>query len=146
MNYKKGFIAPLLIIIIALLVLGGGAYVYTQNKQANVSKGPTPPMGPVGILLPSSCRTVGLVGDANHPFGNYHFAEGTWLIDCGSTNNGNARATLGTVLVQQGWKFCDSGLAGASWWKDGVVTGVFEGSSYPGGYLGLSQNDGLSCQ
>ena len=31
----QGFIAPLILIIIALLVLGGGAYVYVQKKQAN---------------------------------------------------------------------------------------------------------------
>jgi archaellum component FlaF (FlaF/FlaG flagellin family) len=37
MNYKKGFIAPLILIIIALLVLGGGAYVYVQKNQANQS-------------------------------------------------------------------------------------------------------------
>jgi len=32
---QKGFIAPLILIIIAILVLGGGAYVYTQQKQVN---------------------------------------------------------------------------------------------------------------
>ena len=35
MNYHKGFIAPLLLALIALLLIGGGAYVYMQNKQAN---------------------------------------------------------------------------------------------------------------
>ncbi|MDP2655834.1 MAG: hypothetical protein Q8P17_04970 [bacterium] len=33
MNYHKGFIAPLILIIIAFL-LAGGAYVYLQNNQA----------------------------------------------------------------------------------------------------------------
>ena len=33
----KGFISPLLLALIALLVLGGGAYVYIQNKQGNQS-------------------------------------------------------------------------------------------------------------
>lgn len=31
-NSQKGFVVPLLISIIALLVLGGGAYIYTNNK------------------------------------------------------------------------------------------------------------------
>jgi uncharacterized protein (UPF0333 family) len=34
-NLHKGFISPLLLAIIAVLFIGGGAYVYMQNKQAN---------------------------------------------------------------------------------------------------------------
>ncbi len=33
----KGFIAPLLLALIALLLIGGGAYVYVHNKQASQS-------------------------------------------------------------------------------------------------------------
>ncbi|MEK7126140.1 MAG: hypothetical protein AAB517_00115 [Patescibacteria group bacterium] len=36
-NTQKGFIVPLLLIVIALFLAGGGAYVYTQNKQENSS-------------------------------------------------------------------------------------------------------------
>lgn len=36
MKSHKGFIVPLLLIIIAILVVGGGVYVYTQKKQANL--------------------------------------------------------------------------------------------------------------
>ena len=32
---QRGFIVPLLLVIIALLLAGGGAYVYTQIKQVN---------------------------------------------------------------------------------------------------------------
>lgn len=32
-NLQKGFIVPLLLVIIALLLVGGGVYVYTQQKQ-----------------------------------------------------------------------------------------------------------------
>ncbi len=32
-NYKKGFVIPLVIAIIALLGIGGGAYVYVNNKS-----------------------------------------------------------------------------------------------------------------
>ncbi len=35
MNYQKGFIAPLLFALIALLLIGGGAYGYVQKNQAN---------------------------------------------------------------------------------------------------------------
>lgn len=32
---QKGFIVPLLLALVAVLVLGGGAYVYVQNNQTN---------------------------------------------------------------------------------------------------------------
>ncbi len=34
-NTQKGFIMPVILILVALLVIGGGAYMYTQNKQGN---------------------------------------------------------------------------------------------------------------
>jgi hypothetical protein len=34
---QKGFILPLLLVIIAILLIGGGTYVYTQNKRRNQS-------------------------------------------------------------------------------------------------------------
>lgn len=37
MNYHKGFIAPLLLALIAILLVGGGAYVYMQNRQIKQS-------------------------------------------------------------------------------------------------------------
>lgn len=37
MNYQRGFISPLLLALIALLLIGGGAYVYVQNRLANQS-------------------------------------------------------------------------------------------------------------
>lgn len=35
MNYQKGFISPLLLALVALLLVGGGAYVYMQRGQTN---------------------------------------------------------------------------------------------------------------
>ncbi len=35
-NSQKGFLVPLLIIIIAALVIGGGVYIYTKNKSVNL--------------------------------------------------------------------------------------------------------------
>ncbi|MCX6787323.1 MAG: hypothetical protein NTY93_02245 [Candidatus Kaiserbacteria bacterium] len=34
-NSQRGFVMPLLLAIIAILLIGGGAYVYMQNKQTN---------------------------------------------------------------------------------------------------------------
>ena len=36
-NTKRGFIVPLLIAIIAVLAIGGGVYLYTQNKSVDIS-------------------------------------------------------------------------------------------------------------
>ncbi len=35
-NLQKGYIIPLVIIVIALLAIGGGAYVYSQNKHSGI--------------------------------------------------------------------------------------------------------------
>lgn len=35
-NLQKGFIAPVLLVIIALLVVGGGVYIYKNNKPETV--------------------------------------------------------------------------------------------------------------
>lgn len=37
MNYQKGFVVPLLLLTIAVLVIGGGVYVYQDNKQSDSS-------------------------------------------------------------------------------------------------------------
>jgi hypothetical protein len=50
-QYKKGFIAPLILIIVAVLVLGGGAYVYTQQKPIN------PPVTE-NVALPQATSTA----------------------------------------------------------------------------------------
>jgi hypothetical protein len=34
-QYKKGFVSPLLLALIVLLLIGGGVYVYQQTKQAD---------------------------------------------------------------------------------------------------------------
>lgn len=34
-QYKKGFASPLLLALIAILLIGGGVYVYVQNNQVN---------------------------------------------------------------------------------------------------------------
>jgi hypothetical protein len=48
---QKGFIAPLILIIIAIVILGGGAYVYTQQEQAN-------PLATENVTLPKATSTA----------------------------------------------------------------------------------------
>lgn len=47
---QRGFIVPLLLILIALVLAGGGAYIYTQMKQAN-------PFVSEGTALPQASST-----------------------------------------------------------------------------------------
>jgi hypothetical protein len=44
MNYHKGFIAPLFLALIAILLIGGGVYVFIQTKPTSqeVTENPTP--------------------------------------------------------------------------------------------------------
>lgn len=51
MKTTKGFIAPLLLALIALILIGGGAYVYTQKKQEN------PPVTG-NVALPQATSTI----------------------------------------------------------------------------------------
>lgn len=86
---------------------------------------------PTGFVIPQTCAYVAppIVG-----------AEQTdWWIDCGATNNSNARGTLGPILSQQGWALCASGLASASWQKSGVMLGISESSLAPGDYPRITQ-------
>jgi hypothetical protein len=136
---QRGFVGALLLVLIVLLA--GGVYVYVHTKSVShpvVTNSQTSNPGPKGILLPSTCKVIGSNGyveplSMNRVIPNGHvLGENEWFVDCGSQNNNAARATLGPVLKNQGWILCDSGLATASWWKDGVITGVAEGVSRAG--------------
>ena len=50
-NTTKGFIVPFLLIIIALVLVGGGAYVYTQNQQMS-----RPAVGTPATQTPSTTQ------------------------------------------------------------------------------------------
>jgi hypothetical protein len=57
---QKGFIAPLILIIIAIVILGGGAYVYTQQKQAN-------PLATENVTLPQATSTAPTTNQTTSP-------------------------------------------------------------------------------
>ncbi len=52
-NYKKGFVAPLLLVFIVLIALGGGAYYYAQK-----SKAPPATVSETVTTLPTSTSTT----------------------------------------------------------------------------------------
>lgn len=71
---QKGFIAPPLLALIAILVLGGGAYVYVQKKQAN------PP-----VTANSTAQTATWNTHKNTKY-NYEIKyPDTWMLDNGAT-------------------------------------------------------------
>lgn len=57
---QKGFIAPLLLALIAVLILGGGAYVYTQTKQAEKPATMSPTTPTTTVTSPSETVTASL--------------------------------------------------------------------------------------
>ncbi len=61
---QKGFIVPLLIIIIAVLILGGGLYVYQRNKQSDstqTSNTSTSIGKPIVTSVKANMSTIGLL-------------------------------------------------------------------------------------
>jgi PKD repeat protein len=60
MSYQKGFISPLLIVIIAFLLIGGGVYVYQQSKQVSQSATTNPTTQSVPSTQTSSSPTSGV--------------------------------------------------------------------------------------
>jgi hypothetical protein len=68
-----------------------------------------------GVVFPSTCRVV----DSSDP--------SRWLVDCGSTND--ARGTINTILMQQGWQYCGHNLATQTWVKTRVLVSTTERSN-----------------
>ena len=60
-NSQKGFILPFLIILVAILTIGSGVYIYQQNTskvtpiQTTNSASPTPVVPPIAATTPSGC-------------------------------------------------------------------------------------------
>jgi hypothetical protein len=134
MNQKS--FAKVILVAIIIVVLGVVGYLVfikkpvpgTQEQALSLENNSSP----AGILLPADCRVVGSKGDIDQSLNGYILSENEWLIDCGSKNNA-ARDTLGPILEQQGWIFCDSEPASSRWWKGGIMTSIAEsmGASYP---------------
>ncbi len=171
---QKGFANIVIILIVLVVVLAGAlGYVTLVKKSAPVeqpqtnnsqnTQSTTPPAtnntvsknpsqvnsgnilsGLVSISFPSDCSF-----SPDTSTGQQY----RWTIDCGKITKADARGFMGKVLESQGWKFCDNGLATASWWKNGVITGIAEGpnsaysnppaNSYP---FYLFQGKGSECE
>jgi hypothetical protein len=78
---------------------------------------PAASAGSPAFSIPQDCRIVS---------SNRVDQIDEWLIDCGSSRNQSARATMDPTLTQQGWVSCGSGLASASWAKGATMIGVSE--------------------
>lgn len=56
-NTQRGFVMPLLLALIAVMLIGGGAYVYTQNKQGNQSEVVSQTPGTTSIAETANWKT-----------------------------------------------------------------------------------------
>src|ERR1035437_6044988 len=57
-NQQRGFIVPLLLAIIAVLLVGGGIYVYTQNKQPAQAVTESPSVQPTTLVQEQTQTTT----------------------------------------------------------------------------------------
>lgn len=169
---QKG-LANIILIVLVVILVGALGYVTLVKKSTPLEQPPSnnlqntqtttspptnntvsqnqPPTdsgkelsGLVSITLPSYCNFT-----LDTPAGSSVSGEKGWIIDCGRSTKNAARGFMREILEPQGWKFCDSGLANAHWWKNGVITGVVESensnsaASYP---FSVNQREGTECQ
>lgn len=98
MNSQKGFIAPLLLVLIAFLLLGGGAYVYVQQKQANQAAVASPIVEATSTAQMQTSRsikdvhkgdtfgdlTIKDVGYATSSYNGKEYISSAWALYSGS--------------------------------------------------------------
>ena len=141
---QKGF-ANIVLIILVVILAGALGYVTLVKKSAPVEQPqsnnlqntqtttPPPANNTVSQNQPPINQGKELSGLAPITFPSYcsfsGSAENGWMVDCGKNTKNDARGFMGKILETQGWKFCDSGLGSASWWKSGVYTSVSESSN-----------------
>lgn len=107
----------------------------TPNTALFVEQGRVPATAaspaPTGFVLPQACAFVAppVVGTD----------QTDWSVECGASNDRDARGFLGAALAQQRWTQCGAGLAAATWRKDGTMLGIAESSLAPGDYPRLTQ-------
>src|SRR3989344_4348691 len=124
-NSKKGFIVPVLLVIIALLVVGGGVYIY-ENKKAEVpavvdtgtqqsNQNPqqtntqTPPVTTQPVSQPSTnnptnppTTKISVVGMKQYTDSNFGFSfwyPNTWKIQSTAIKNNYAGGTVQKTLT-----------------------------------------------
>ncbi|MCX6753857.1 MAG: DKNYY domain-containing protein, partial [Candidatus Nomurabacteria bacterium] len=126
MNYlQKGFIVPVLLVIIALLVVGGGVYIYenkktetptivdTETQQSNQNQQPTntqtPPVSTQPISQPPTNNTtnpptakISVVGMKQYTDANFGFSfwyPDTWKVQSTAIKNSYTGGTVQKTLT-----------------------------------------------
>ena len=96
-NTQKGFIVPLLLSLLAILVIGGGAYAYVQNKniQKHIAENNAVATSPSVNPIITSISTTTVFADGKTPvfvkgsgFGN---ATDIYLSDYTQANQGKIK-------------------------------------------------------
>ncbi len=115
--------------------------IWPPNTVGFVPEGTLPATkagpAPTGFVLPQACafvRQPELGADQTY-----------WWVDCGAQLNRDARGTLGTALVQQGWTRCGPAAATEAFYKGTTRIVVVESSLAPGDYPRFSQRPGTGC-
>ena len=103
-SFRKGFIIPLLLTIIAALILGGGAYYYVQKLKPSIVS--TVGTGTSFVKVGDSLGTMKVV--SVNPFNSEQYASDSESIKIGPNN---AKVILkGPILVTGTYHFINSGV------------------------------------
>jgi hypothetical protein len=158
---QKGF-ANVILIILVVVLAGALGYVIlikksapaeqpqSNNLQNTQTTTPPPTNNTVSQNQPPTTKSSKeLSGLVSITFPSYCSFSGSiangWVVDCGKNTKNDARGFMDKILEPQGWKLCESGLAHATWWKNGILTEVAESEndssavSYP---FRLTQRNG----
>ncbi len=104
-NLQKGFIVPVLLAVIALLVVGGGVYVYKSKK----TEAPTPPVSvsptsqsATNNQTSSSTTKISVAGMNQYTDSNFGFSfwyPNTWSVQSAQIKNNYAGGTIQKALT-----------------------------------------------
>ena len=110
---KKTLVVVVVIITAALLLAAAWNYTREEREESLTGTGETKMHRIQGIEFPASCVIDTEATD--------------WDISCPGVST-NARGYVDVLAKKQGWKYCAGDAVSASWWKNGILMTVSEGS------------------
>lgn len=128
-NSQKGFVAPALLTIIALLVIGGGIYVYKNNKAsapvtepgAQINSGITNSENTPNNSLQNSQLTEKVIATTNSSLVS---EKASGIIKSVYSKDGKNYLDIDYVTINPNWK--PGGMSGSSYTNDNTKIRTFE--------------------
>lgn len=129
MKTSKGFIAPLLLVLVALLLIGGGAYMYIQKQQTNQS-------AIVNTITQATSTNTKISDSKESSLPRYLFED--FLFLTGGERQINLEGIFAPTNISLGeYAFSESNIVIRCWEKD--MACVFSGIRDPNEYTDYSK-------